>query len=137
VLETAFAPCAVDGCVNESQRAGRCWAHHKRKCRGAVVDGSLAPRHQVPFDAVTEAALAYAEAEEDEDFERAREQLRRAAVRYVQSLPSSQRPARVTRARRRRVDERQLSLFAAPELSEPVGAGRSRGAKVPRVLHRR
>lgn len=78
------------------------------------MEGALAARNQSPFQVLTEAALGYAGAEEDEDFAAAREQLRRAAVRYVQSLPSSQRAPKAARARPRPVvDSRQLSFFRA------------------------
>ena len=42
----------------------------------------MSARHASPWEMVTEACLAYAEAEAPDDFARARDRLRKAAVRY-------------------------------------------------------
>jgi hypothetical protein len=117
--------CKQPDCINLAQRAGNCWAHHKRRFRnGTRVEGALVRRHQPPVEALTEAALGYWEAEEDDEYAKALDRLRKAAVRYAQSLPSSQ--VTVHKAARRRlhaaVTELQLALF--PRLPS-AGEGRA------------
>lgn len=72
-------PCAVDGCTNAVRKGGYCWGHYKRKQRRKVVSSPLTFR---PGDVerLQESALTYAGAESDEEWRRARDNLRKSAV---------------------------------------------------------
>lgn len=73
--------CQEDGCTG-SAAPGRtlCWGHIKRKSRGKP-GGELAKR-PANFERVTEAVHAYSDADDDEEFARARDNLRKAAGAY-------------------------------------------------------
>jgi hypothetical protein len=73
--------CGYDGCDRPAQRGGYCWGHVKQVARGQRVS-ELVHRPQSSLERLTEAALTYAGAEEDEDFARARDNLRKAAAAY-------------------------------------------------------
>lgn len=79
---TAHSPCAVDGCANEAKRGGYCWAHVRRRQRGQVLSAEIRRRPQSPFERVTESIHAYTDADSDEDFARARDNLRKAIAAY-------------------------------------------------------
>ncbi len=53
----------------------------------------LAPTYESPWDRLTAAALAYADASDDEDeFAKARDRLRKAAVAYARTAPMAPAP---------------------------------------------
>jgi hypothetical protein len=88
--------------------------------RGVVVDSALAQRYESTWDRLAEAAISYADADDDEvSFRRAKDRLRKAALDYVgaeaaPAVPTLQSFARVSgfmRARRTDVAARQLTLF--------------------------
>lgn len=75
-------PCSVDGCDKPVGKEGLCWGHRRRRQRGQVVNTSLRSRPESPMARLCEAAIVYANAEEDDDFARARDNLRKAASAY-------------------------------------------------------
>jgi hypothetical protein len=75
--------CSVDGCPNEAAKGGYCWGHLKRGQRGSTVSTPLAVRPTSPWERLLEAALTYADVESDGEFERARDNLRHAAMSYA------------------------------------------------------
>lgn len=76
---TAGGECSVDGCPRQAEHDGLCQGHLKRRQRGQVVNEPLAARPS-GVERLTEAALRYAAAEGEEDFRRAKDNLRKAAV---------------------------------------------------------
>jgi hypothetical protein len=74
--------CVVENCPNEAKKGGKCWGHAKRATRGLSIMVNLMPRKQTNIERLRAAAIAYAEAESDEDFRRADERLRTAARDY-------------------------------------------------------
>jgi hypothetical protein len=79
---TSQTPCAVDGCTNEAKRGGYCWAHVRRRQRGQTLNAEIRRRPQSPFERVSESIHAYVDADSDEDFARARDNLRKAIAAY-------------------------------------------------------
>lgn len=75
-------PCSVDGCPHDAARGGLCWSHVRRKQRGQALSPAIRQRPKTPFERVTEAAIAYVDADADEDFARARDNLRKAVAAY-------------------------------------------------------
>jgi hypothetical protein len=78
-------PCAHDGCENEAapHRRGLCRGHYAQVAeRHLSMTINLMPRKQSPMERLARAAVAYADAETDEDFVRAKERLRAAAIAY-------------------------------------------------------
>lgn len=119
-------PCLVDGCLKPAglRKGGYCEAHAKRRLRGQVVAEPIgAPRGghvlvtaESTWLLLTEAALAYADADSDDevDFRRATDRLRKAALSYAGLVEPQPEPQRV----RRRFSRRaalwlQLELFRA------------------------
>lgn len=74
-----MSDCSVDGCENEARRGGLCWGHHKRKDRGMPVEATMAPR-PTKLARLRAAALAYAEADTDQDYDRADDNLIKSAA---------------------------------------------------------
>lgn len=94
-------PCSVDGCPKEAARGGLCWGHVKKRQRGQTVNEALTERPESKIDVLREAALAYAEAEEDDDFRRAEDSLRKAAERFgAETARRAEAMIRSERARR-------------------------------------
>jgi hypothetical protein len=87
-----MTPCSVDDCPNEANRGGRCWAHAKRKARGQDANTLARPSG---LERLREAALRYADAEDDEDFRRAEDNLRKAAYAIARRANGGGRPAKV------------------------------------------
>lgn len=85
LAEVSMQFCAVDGCPNAAQKGGLCYGHRKRKQRGGPVSTALKQRPKSPLERLTEAAITYAEADGDEDYARARENLRKSSVAYAPS----------------------------------------------------
>lgn len=81
--------CADPDCLKPALEGALCYAHSKRKKRGEPPTGPLAERHKTWRRLLTEAALAYAEAVEDDEYERAWNRLRIAAVRFTLKRRSS------------------------------------------------
>lgn len=77
------ALCSVDGCERLVEKAGLCAGHRKRKVRGQVVNTQLARRPSSPLEYLCESALAYADADDDVAYERAKDNLRKAAMSYA------------------------------------------------------
>jgi molybdenum-dependent DNA-binding transcriptional regulator ModE len=81
-------PCAVDGCPNEAKRGGYCWAHVRRRQRGQALSTEIRQRPQSAFERVTACIHAYVDADSDEEFARARDNLRKACAAYSQQATS-------------------------------------------------
>lgn len=89
-MKDEIGPCAIDGCDRPADRrtpmGNLCPAHRKRtlpsRAGGLKLSAPITPRLD-PRAKLIEAALAYAQAEEDGDFEVAAEQLVVAAKRYA------------------------------------------------------
>lgn len=77
--------CSVEGCDRPARNGGICRAHEKRRERTGMLGGPIP--HMGPFERLTEAALAYADVERDEEFRRAERRLTDAAIAYVRNLP--------------------------------------------------
>lgn len=71
--------CTVDGCLNAEQKGGLCHGHIKRRQRGDALT-PLKQRPATTWERITEAALAYANADsmDDREFRRASDNLRTA-----------------------------------------------------------
>lgn len=84
------AQCSEADCRNAAApRHKRCWAHLKRVTRGQSMSTPLAPAYESPWERLTAAALAYADASDDEEeFARARDRLRKAALAYAGAEPT-------------------------------------------------
>lgn len=85
----AVARCSIAGCEKEEEAAGLCCGHRKRKTREQAVSVSLGPARRgpdlrEPWEVLTEAALAYADADVGDDaaFTSARKKLAYAARVY-------------------------------------------------------
>lgn len=76
------APCRIEGCSNTHQAGfGLCVAHYQRKRRGAALNAPVLA-HRVDSElALREAALLYADADTQEQFDAAWKRLRAAARR--------------------------------------------------------
>ena len=82
--EYAGHRCAHLGCVREAQSLGLCGAHYMRRKRGTAMDRPV--RDQRPrtlSEQLRDAAIAYAEAETEQDFQNAWARLRAAAKGYT------------------------------------------------------
>jgi hypothetical protein len=73
--------CSFPGCGHDTMSGELCEGHRKQRQRGQSLS-PLAHRPSNALERLTEAAIAYAEADEDEDFARARDNLRKAAGVY-------------------------------------------------------
>lgn len=69
-------------CSKPAKHGEWCDAHWKRKQRGKSLAPPLQERPKTPLELLTESALSYAEAEGDQDFARALDNLRQSANRY-------------------------------------------------------
>lgn len=84
--------CAVDDCDRAPYKSGLCAGHYRRKREGRPLTelrraqgGPATPI--LPIDRLSEAALAYADADTDEDFARARNNLHDAAIWFALGIP--------------------------------------------------
>jgi hypothetical protein len=103
-------PCTVDGCTRDAApRRKLCHAHAKRATRGQPLSTPLAETYSSPWDRLTAAALAYADAGDDEEeFAKAKDRLRKAAQSYARGLLLQPEPPRRTRKAR---SNAQLELW--------------------------
>lgn len=111
-----MTPCSVDACPNEAKKAGYCWGHWKRKGRGQTVNVPLAERPKSAIERLTEAALTYADAgdADEAEFERAKDNLRKAAAAYER-------------------DESQVSRTELRALQEALDGLKSKLGRPPKV----
>ena len=79
--------CSVNECVNAARRGGLCWAHVKRRSRRQPVHVNLMEKPKTPYERLLEAAFTMLDckATDDEGWRRARNNLRKSAVRYGRS----------------------------------------------------
>ncbi len=75
--------CTVDDCGRPAQKAQLCWGHYKRAQLGKPVHVQLEKHHRTPLAALLDSSMKFAEAEEDDDYERAVMLLALYARRYV------------------------------------------------------
>jgi tryptophanyl-tRNA synthetase len=67
--------CAVDGCCKPAARAGLCWTHTKRRQRKKDTTSPVRG-YAMPLETrVKRAATRYAEAEDDDEYDKARKLL--------------------------------------------------------------
>ncbi len=79
MVEGAPELCAVDGCDRPAApRSGLCWGHIKARRRNPEDFSRPLRSYRSGWDRVLQAALAYADAEGDEQAKRADERLRTA-----------------------------------------------------------
>lgn len=89
-------PCDVDGCTRTAWARGVCRYHYDRIThnREGTPKGWVATsRKNRGFGVVTEAALAFAAAETDEQYERAWRRLYMASIRHAFSVIKNRRKA--------------------------------------------
>lgn len=79
--------CTAPDCDREAKRRGLCDGHRWQREHGRALT-PLEPRGQDPRDRLTEAALAYADAESDAEVERARARLETAARAFTLESPA-------------------------------------------------
>lgn len=77
--------CSGPECQRPVARSGLCWGHYRQRQRGHRLR-PLEPRDLAPIHSLTAAALAYAQAD-DEDYDRALARLKTAARRYRRRDP--------------------------------------------------
>jgi hypothetical protein len=78
--------CGEDGCPNAAARGGLCWAHIKRKQREAAASDPVRSYRRQHLDNIERAALLYADAENETDFLRAQDLLRKHITAYAYHL---------------------------------------------------
>lgn len=86
-------PCSVDGCPNAAKRGDLCWAHLKRRARQKPMTDPLSYKargYSSPWEHLQRAAvrLADADSEDDAEYERRKDVLRKAALAYIRHLRS-------------------------------------------------
>jgi len=74
--------CTIDDCPNDAAKGGLCWAHLKRRTAGQELAPPVEKRPESPLARLEEAALTYADAEDDQAFARAKDNLRKSALVY-------------------------------------------------------
>lgn len=75
--------CAMDDCLNEAREGDICSTHARRRRRGQVMSAPVIERPKSALDRLLESALTYAEAEDDADWDRAIDNVRKSATAYV------------------------------------------------------
>lgn len=80
--------CTVADCTRNAAPGRRhCHAHQKRATRGQSLSTPVAETYAAPWERLVAAALAYADAGDDEEeFARAKDRLRKAAQSYARGL---------------------------------------------------
>lgn len=97
--------CTIDGCEQQASKCGLCWAHYKRRQQQKPLFVPTRATYASPLDVVAAAAERYASAEEESDFVKARDNLRKASARHGQAnfrLKVSQRTRRALSMARKR-----------------------------------
>jgi hypothetical protein len=74
--------CAIANCNRPVRRGTLCDMHYKRRLRGISMDAPAKER-LTPTQRLHEASLALADAEEDDEYQRASERQRKAVDRYA------------------------------------------------------
>lgn len=110
------ALCCEDGCTRDAAPSHRrCHGHLMRQRRGQSMSEPLREPYATPWERLTAAALAYAEADDgdEEDFARAQDRLRKAAQAYAQrESPPAALSVPAPRAMRKKPElEGQLALW--------------------------
>lgn len=84
-------PCSFDECPNLSRRTGLCWGHVKQQQRGQPLTPLRTGRIASNWNRLAEAALAYGEVDSTDDlnWNRGRDNLRKAALAYASGLEQS------------------------------------------------
>lgn len=98
-MNTPGGDCSIDGCEEDASEGGFCDAHARRTRRKRRGEGGertglqhipsqLMKRNQSPWRTLTEAWLAYADADagNDEAFHRAEVRARKASLAYAKAL---------------------------------------------------
>lgn len=94
--------CSVSGCEKPARKLNLCWGHHKRMRRGLPVHVPLREHESLtPHEELMRAALRYADAEADEEYELRKTLLFRAALKLRPRNSDVERPAPI-QARRHR-----------------------------------
>lgn len=77
--------CSVEGCVRPVEAGGLCQGHRKRKTRGQTVSGDLRDDTRTPSEILTDAAIALADCDSDDDgaWARAQKNHQHAAESYA------------------------------------------------------
>ena|GEM_PF-4967492 len=109
--------CTVADCTrNAAPGRKHCHAHQKRATRGQPLSTPVAETYATPWERLVAAALAYADAGDDEEeFAKAKDRLRKAAQSYARGLLLQPSPAPSIRLRRVRGGG-QLELW--PEIQK-------------------
>lgn len=109
--------CSADDCENDAASGGLCWGHIKKRGKGQGL-GKLAKKPKSKLARLEEAALAYADAEGDDDFERAKDNLRKSAAAANPAVI-----AELTRAALAKLKRRGVKL-GRPRKVDPADAVR-------------
>lgn len=77
--------CSVEGCLRPVEAGGLCAGHRKRKTRGTTIAGELRDDTRSPAEILTDAAIALADAdaEDDEAWRRAKKSHEYAAESFA------------------------------------------------------
>ncbi|WP_163869561.1 hypothetical protein [Myxococcus eversor] len=104
--------CTIGDCTRTAAPGRRqCHAHQKRATRGQSLSTPVAETYATPWERLVAAALAYADAGDDEEeFARAKDRLRKAAQSYARSL-LLQPPAPLAPRARKESGAGQLELW--------------------------
>jgi hypothetical protein len=126
-------PCDFPDCDADAERGGYCWAHTKQGQRRDGRRTEVARRHESAWERLTEAAIAYAEADQDDDFSRAKDRLAQAAKQYGRKQASALIREGMAAARARGVHiarPRKLAPMVALELVAKLGGARAAAEQV-------
>ena len=73
--------CQESGCLERADRSGLCWTHYNRRRGQSNATGPVTKKLS-PWERLAEAALNYAAADSEDDYQRATHGLRNAAKQY-------------------------------------------------------
>lgn len=114
--------CGYDGCEEPVEKAGLCAGHRKQKQRTGKLT-ALARRPRDGWARLTDAALAYAhDADEDEDYRKACDNVRKAAISYAEQerIRRAREAVAAKRARGERMGRPPSITVGCPELHRLV-----------------